>query len=192
MKAIVNVSPDWGIGKNGDLLVHIPEDMKRFRRLTKGKVVVEGLNTLKSFPGMKPLPGRVNIVLAEDLSMIPEESIRACDCYIDDTTKDVDPELFGRPEATVMFACTSLGEALEIICMFPGDDVFVCGGASVYKLLLPWCDTALVTKNDCTEKADTFYPNLDEDPGWEIAETEEEQEYEGIRFRNITYRRKDV
>lgn len=192
MKAIVNVNESWGIGKDGDLLVHIPADLKRYKQLTKGKIIVEGLNTLKSFPGMKPLPGRVNIVLAESLSMIPMESIKACDCYIDDVSTGEDLKFFGMPEATVLIACTSLEEALDIISLFPGEDVFVSGGASIYKLLLPWCDTVLVTKNDCKKEADTFYPDLDADPDWEVTETEPEQEYEGIHFRYMTYRRKNA
>lgn len=192
MKTIVNVNESWGIGKDGDLLIRIPEDLKRFKQLTKGKIVVEGLNTLKSFPGMKPLPGRVNIVLTESLSMIPMESIKACDCYIDDVSTGEDLKFFGKPEATVLIACTSLEEALDMISLFPGDDVFVCGGASVYRLLLPWCDTVLLTKNDCKKEADTFYPDLDRDPDWEVTETGEEQEYDGIHFRYLTYRKKNA
>jgi len=191
MRSIVNVSENWGIGKNGDLLARIPEDMKRFRKCTKGKVIVIGLNTLKSFPGMRPLPGRINIVLTEALSMIPMESIKAWDCYIDDVSVGDDLKFLGTPEATVMIACTSPEEVLDIVGLFNGDDVYVSGGASIYKLFLPWCDTALVTKNDSKVEADTFYPDLDSDPDWEMTEEEETQEYDGIHFRYTTYRRKE-
>ena len=63
MQAIVCVSENWGIGLDGDLLFHIPADLKRFKELTVGKTVVYGSRTLKTFPGGKPLPGRRNIVL---------------------------------------------------------------------------------------------------------------------------------
>lgn len=66
MKTIVAVDEKWGIGKNNGLLFAIPEDMKFFRETTLNKVVVMGSNTLKSFPGGKPLKNRVNIVLWPD------------------------------------------------------------------------------------------------------------------------------
>ena len=66
MKMIVCVAENYGIGKNGDLLFSIPEDMKLFRSETSGKIVVMGRATLESFPGGKPLKNRVNIVLTTD------------------------------------------------------------------------------------------------------------------------------
>jgi dihydrofolate reductase len=71
---IVAVSDDWGIGKNNELLWHIPEDLVRFKRLTMGKCVIMGKKTWESLP-KKPLPGRSNIVLTD----IPYECI---DCSI--------------------------------------------------------------------------------------------------------------
>ena len=68
MKAIVCVDKNWGIGKNNDLLFSIPDDMKFFRETTKGKVVVMGSNTLKSFPNGNPLKNRVNVVLSSSLN----------------------------------------------------------------------------------------------------------------------------
>lgn len=190
MNTIVNVNEKWGIGADGDLLVNIPADMKFFREKTRGKIVVVGLNTLKSFPGMRPLKGRINIVLAEDLSMIPMESIKACDCYIDDISSG-DLTYFGVDGSTSMIACTSLSEVIDLVSVFNGEDVYVCGGASVYRLLLPYCDTAYVTKNTCTKEADTFFPDLDADPLWECTEAGEEAEDQGIRYRFTVYRRKE-
>ena len=66
MNLIVCVSRNWGIGKNNELLFHIPDDLKQFKALTTGKVVVMGHNTLKSLPGGKPLPNRTNIVLSRN------------------------------------------------------------------------------------------------------------------------------
>ena len=67
---IVAVSEDWGIGKDNELLWHLPEDLKRFKRLTFGNTVIMGKKTWESLP-RKPLPGRKNIVLTDD----PSESI---------------------------------------------------------------------------------------------------------------------
>ena len=63
MNLIVNADKNWGIGRENQLLVHIPNDMKMFRQTTTGKVVVMGRKTLESFPNGMPLPKRTNIVL---------------------------------------------------------------------------------------------------------------------------------
>ena len=70
MNLIVNADKNWGIGKNNELLVHIPNDMKMFRQMTTGKVVVMGRKTLESFPNGMPLPKRTNIVLTHKNSYI--------------------------------------------------------------------------------------------------------------------------
>ena len=66
LKAIVAVDKKWNIGRDGDLLTHLPKDLKRFKKLTKGQFIIMGRKTLESLPGGKPLPGRVNIVLTRD------------------------------------------------------------------------------------------------------------------------------
>jgi dihydrofolate reductase len=68
---IVAVSDDWGIGRDNDLLFNIPEDLKRFKRLTTGKTVIMGKRTWYSLP-RRPLPGRRNIVISD----IKEEEIQ--------------------------------------------------------------------------------------------------------------------
>ena len=64
IKAIVHADREWGIGKNGDMMFSLPKDMKFFRETTMSHTVVMGGNTLRSFPGQKPLKNRVNIVLS--------------------------------------------------------------------------------------------------------------------------------
>lgn len=66
MNLIVATDKNWGIGKNNDLLFHIPKDMKFFRETTTGKTVIMGRKTLESFPNKKPLPNRRNIVLTRN------------------------------------------------------------------------------------------------------------------------------
>ncbi len=66
MRAIFHADKKWGIGKNNGLMFRLPEDMKFFRETTRGKVVVMGYNTLRSFPGGNPLKDRVNIVLCPE------------------------------------------------------------------------------------------------------------------------------
>jgi len=66
---IVAVSDDLGIGMNNDLLWHLPEDMKRFKRLTTGNTIIMGKRTWESLP-KRPLPGRKNVVITD----IPDET----------------------------------------------------------------------------------------------------------------------
>lgn len=73
---IVAVSEDLGIGKDNELLWHISEDLKRFKKLTSGKTVIMGKKTWESLP-TKPLPGRRNIVLTDDPSEIIDNSVTA-------------------------------------------------------------------------------------------------------------------
>ena len=120
MNIIVAVDKNWAIGKDNKLLVAIPADMKMFRQETTGKVIVLGRKTLETFPGGLPLKNRTNIILT--------------------TNKD-----FKAKDATVVH---SIEELLEEIKKYPSDQVYCVGGDSVYKQLLPYCDTAHVTKID--------------------------------------------
>jgi len=142
MKLIVAVDKEWGIGNKGDLLARIRADLMNFKSLTSGKVVVLGSNTLATFPGGKALKNRTNIVLH------PSEE------YHPDNT-------------TVVH---SIDQLLEEVKKYDTDDVIIIGGASVYRQMLPYCDTAYVTKFDKSFEKDVYFPNLDEDENWELAE----------------------
>ncbi len=65
----------------------------------------------------------------------------------------------------------------------------VIGGGSVYRLLLPWCDTAYVTKVHTTIESDTFFPNLDADPQWQLTEILRQGEENGILYEMCLYKR---
>ena len=209
MKAIVNVNRDWAIGRNGDLLVYIPEDMKYFRKTTAGAVVVMGRKTLESFPGGRPLKNRVNIVLTRDETRIPEASKEAADAYLSLPTADEFLQLMkrraealsaGTDPGTVLITVPSETALTELLGQtgqtdgtgFP--DVYVIGGASIYRKLLPHCDTCLVTINDYKpeqgREADSWFPDLDAMAEWERTEEGKMQEHEGIHFSFCTYRRK--
>ena len=120
MNIIVAVDENWAIGYRGDLLVRIPADHKMFRNETIGKVVVLGRKTMDTFPGGLPLAGRTNIVLTRN----PEYQVK---------------------DAIVVH---SVEELLAELKNYDTKDVYVIGGDSVYSQLLPYCDTAHVTKID--------------------------------------------
>ena len=163
MKAIVAVDKKWGIGKRNGLLFELPADMKFFRETTSGKVVVMGSNTLKSFPGGKPLKNRINVVL------YPEGEKRD-DCIV----------------------VGSMDELKSELKKYEKEDVFVIGGAMFYKTMLPYCSEVLVTKVDADGEAEVFYENLDKKPEWKCVYESEETETNGYKIKFTTYKNTEV
>ena len=158
MKAIVAVDEKWGIGKNNDLLFSIPEDMKFFRQTTLGKIVVMGANTLRSFPNGNPLKNRTNIVLST--------TIERDDCTI----------------------VRSFDDLLSEIKKYPDEEVYVIGGAMLYKALLPYCESVLITKVFADGNAQAFFENLDALENWKCVSEGEELESNGYKFKFTTYK----
>ena len=161
MNLIVAVDKNWAIGREGQLLVSIPADMKMFRQETTGKVVVMGRKTLESFPNGLPLKNRTNIIL----------------------TKNMDYQV---RDALVLH---SVEEVLEEIKKYPPEQVYCIGGDSIYHQFLPYCDVAHVTKIDFAYAADSYFPNLDELPDWQITAKSEEQTYFDLEYRFLKYER---
>lgn len=158
MKLIVAVYDDWGIGKDGTQPIALKADRAFFRQTTKGAMVIVGRKTIADFPGGKPLPGRVNVVLSQ-----------TCDHI----------------EGAVL--CRSPREAADLAKTVPS--AFVIGGGSVYKQMLPFCDTAYITKVHVTPVCDTFFPNLDKDPQWVLSEILQSGEEEGIPYEMCLYKK---
>ena len=163
MNLIVNADKNWGIGRENQLLVHIPNDMKMFRQTTTGKVVVMGRKTLESFPNGMPLPKRTNIVLTTD--------------------QDYD----GRGAIVVH----SEEELFEELKQYADEDIFIIGGESIYRMMLPYCDTAYVTRLDYAYDADTYFPDLDARKEWEIVKESEEQTYFDLEYVFLKYQRRN-
>lgn len=162
MNIIAAVDRNWAIGQKGRLLVSIPNDQKHFREETIGKVVVSGRRTLQTFPQGMPLQGRTNIILSKDRNY----QVRG---------------------ATVVHSIEELLRELE---KYPTEDVYCIGGESVYAQLLPYCDTAHITRIDHAYEADAHFPNLDRDPEWVITADSDEQTYFDIAYTFLKYERK--
>lgn len=77
MNLIAAVDSNWALGYQGQLLVRISADMKQFKEKTTGNIIVAGRKTLESFPGGKPLPNRVNLVLSKNKSFF-YEGVQVC------------------------------------------------------------------------------------------------------------------
>ena len=90
-------------------------------------------------------------------------------------------------DAIVVHSKEELDQELK---KYNSDDIYVIGGGSVYEMLLKECDIAHVTKINYTYEADTFFPNLDEDPDWEIVADSEEQTYFDLEYFFLKYQRK--
>ena len=161
MKLIAAVDSNWGLGYRGELLFHIQEDMKRFRSLTTGNVIVMGRKTLESLPNGLPLPNRENIVLT-----------RRTDFFI--------------PGAHMCSSLSGLKQVLELPAC-SGKDVFVIGGAEIYNLLLPYCDTALITHVHMQRKADCYLPTLSQLRGWVLKGNTSAMEQKGLLYTYATY-----
>ena len=159
MKLIVAADRNWAIGKNNKLMWSIPADMKFFRETTQGNVVIMGRKTLESFPQGQPLKNRVNIVITRNPSYKVKDAV----------------------------VVHSVEEAIEESRKYDGD-VFVIGGESIYRAMLPYCDTALVTRIDYAYEADTWFPNLDEE--WELTDEGEEQTCFDLEYAFTRYERK--
>ena len=162
MNIIVAVDKNWAIGNREELLVRIPNDHKHFREETTGKTVVLGRKTLQTFPQGLPLKNRTNIILSRDKN-------------------------FSVMDAAVVH---SVEELLEELKKYDTRDVYIIGGESVYRQLLPFCDVAHVTKIDHSYEADSWFPDLDQDPEWEITADSEEQTYFDIAYTFLRYERK--
>lgn len=167
MQAILHCDSKWGIGRKNDLMFHLPADMKFFRTMTTGKVVVMGSNTLLSFPGGKPLKNRTNIVLWPD-----GDVLRA-----------------GQDGFTMV---QSLDELFSEIAKYAPEDVFIIGGAMMYHTMLPYCDKVYLTKVAEDGNAEVFFDNLDELSNWEMTEESQEIEDNGHKIRFTTYTNKAV
>ncbi len=161
MNMIVAVDENWAIGNKGELLIHIPNDMKMFRMETTGKVVVLGRKTMETFPQKKPLPNRTNIILSRN--------------------KDY--------QVTDALVVNSVEELLEELKKYNTEDVYIIGGDSIYQQMLPYCDVAHVTYIEHSYEADSYFPNLEADPNWEMTAESEEMTYFDITYYFRKYER---
>ncbi len=156
---IAAVAENGVIGKDGDIPWHHSEDLEHFREKTMGNPVVMGRSTYESLPeDYRPLPGRTSIVLSRSLDSLPNESAKAVN---------------------------SLDDAWEKARETGRNRVFIAGGASVYKQVLPEADRMVLTRIHEEYKGDTFFPEVD----WSNWEEVSRDDRGDLSF--LEYRRKD-
>lgn len=169
ISAIVAVDENWGIGYQGQLLEHIPADLKHFKELTQYNVVVMGRNTWESLPKkdtLPRLPDRINIIVSN--SMVSNGVI----------------SILG--DLTVAMPLEGTLDYIKTCDM----DIFVIGGGQIYNALLPYCDRVYVTKIYAShDNIDTFFPNLDESKEWNAIEEDSMASYNDIKYQFWRYDR---
>lgn len=129
---IAAVARNRAIGKANQLLWHLPEDMRHFRETTRGKTVIMGRKTWESLPdAFRPLPGRRNIVVSRNAAY-PAKGAETV---------------------------TSLTAAVALTA--PEEEIFVIGGAEIYREALPLAQKLYLTEVAASYEADAYFPELD-------------------------------
>ena len=161
MNIVVTVDENWAIGKNDKELVQIPLDRKHMQNLTAGGVLIMGRKALQALPQGQPLYGRENIVLSKGAG-------------------------FKVKGAKVI---SDLDELLAYVDSVAGKEIYVSGGESVYKQLLPYCNTVYATFVEKEYDANRYFPNLDQSPEWKMVEESDEQTYFDLTYYFRKYER---
>ena len=162
--SILNCDKEYGIGKKNGLLFNLKEDMRYFRNTTLNHVVAMGENTLLSFPNQKPLKNRTNIVLSQDVTHNYDGVINVH--TFDDFLKKVNE--FAKNE-----------------------DVFIIGGASMYRQCLEYVDYVYLTKVDAVGGAEVFFVNIDANENFEIVSESEPVQDGDYQIKFVIYRNKN-
>lgn len=153
MKAIVAVDSNYGIGKNNKLLFKIPADMKHFKCLTSGNIIVMGSKTFESIG--KALPNRVNMVLTKTPRKY--DGIVGIEAYNKDDLN-------------------------RILRLERDSDIFIIGGESVYKLYIDQIDEIYLTKLEKSYDTDAHFTNLEQDNRFKMVEEIENGIFEGSKY----------
>ena len=159
MNLILAADENWGIGYQGELLVHLPGDMKYFRRTTLHKTVIMGRKTFESLPG-GALKHRENIILSRRE-------------YQAEGTKVVH----------------TMEELWQVLQGKTSEEIFVIGGGEIYNLLLPYAQKVYLTKIQAKFPADTYFQDLEQRPEWRLMQQSEEMMENGIGYTFCIYER---
>ena len=162
--SILNCDKEYGIGKKNGLLFELKEDMRYFRKTTLNHVVAMGENTLLSFPNQKPLKNRTNIVLSSDFTHNYEDVINVHDFQ----------------------------QFLNVLDNYSKrEDVYIIGGASMYRQMLPYVDYVYLTKVDAVGHAEVFFVNIDEDENFEVVSESDPVQDGDYTIKFVVYKNKN-
>ena len=165
MTAIACVDKNNGIGKNGNLLISKPDDMKFFREKTMDSIVIMGRKTLFSFKNKEPLKNRINIVFTLNKGL-KEDYKKFDNIFFVSSDKELD----------------------EVLNNYKEKKAFLIGGETIYNNFIDKCDEALITKVNKSFDADTFFQTL-KDKNFKIVSESELFYYNDISYQFLTYKK---
>jgi len=151
------------LGRNNQLLWHIPEDLKRFKALTVGHPIIMGRKTFESIQAYLggPLPNRQNIVVSRSTKQIHSD----------------------------VFMATSIEAAIEQATQLNPEEIFIGGGTAIYELALPYTDRLYLTLVEDEPEADSFFPAYSD--SFAVNQTSAPQESKsGISYSFVTLDKK--
>lgn len=162
---VVCINNKNALGKNNELLYHIPSDLANFKRLTNGGVLIMGKNTYESLP-KKPLPNRKTIIICDEEDYIPQAS----------------------EEVLVI---DSIDNAMQLAETLGNENVFVVGGASIYRqfMELGLVDKMYVTRVNDDIEGDVVFPEISED-NWIVRYLSDNMTFENLTYNFIIYEKK--
>jgi len=165
LASIAAIASNYALGKDNDLIWHLPKDLKHFKSKTMGKPIIMGRKSYESLG--KPLPGRPNLVVSRSYETLP-------DMQPSELFKDM--ESVGGKEAKVPegpFLYNNIADAIEaakeMAEQMELNEVFITGGGQIYAETLPYTDRLYLTVLDRDYEADVFFPKFDWDE-WNIVE----------------------
>jgi dihydrofolate reductase len=156
IRVVAAIGRNRVLGKDNQLLWNIPDDLKRFKRLTLGHPIIMGRKTFESILSTlgKPLPGRTNIVVTRDTAWRHEGAI----------------------------AASSIEDAVEKANAAPGgEEIFIGGGGEIYRQALPLVDTLHLTLIEDDKEGDSYFPEYEKE--FTKVVSEEVREHEGLKYR---------
>lgn len=166
ISAIVAVDSNYGIGYKNNLLFHIKEDLKHFKELTTGNIVIMGRKTYESLP-IKPLPNRVNIIITNNVSAM-------LDKYENNT------------ENTIFTNLDMLKKSIN--SLNKKNDIYVIGGSQIYKELLPYCERIYLTRvYKSFEEVDSYFPDINIDNDWQLTESSDVKQIDDLKYQFCIY-----
>ena len=160
LSIIVAIAKNHAIGKDNKLLWHLPEDLKRFKRMTTGHNIIMGRKTFESLG--RVLPNRYHIILCNDTNLtIDDENVE----ILDDISK--------------------LDKYIS-----SDEENFVIGGATMYKLLMPYAKKMYITEIDKEFDGDVYFPEINKEE-WKVTSREQgpEDNENDFNYEYVTYER---
>lgn len=161
---IAAIGENFVIGKDNDMIWHLPDDMKFFMNKTTGHHVIMGRKNYESLPKKyRPLPNRTNIIITR------QENYKADECFV----------------------VNSLKAALEIARQDEDPEAFIIGGGEIYKLAFDQADTLYLTEIQASFEGDAYFPDFDKSEWLEVTRTHHPADAKhDYAFDFVTYKRK--